>query len=252
VLRYGHLSDGTILVSKEKIVVKPKILVYASGTKTGGGSGAQWLVEASRVGILDADICAVISNHYLGGVHNLAQKLAITDWHMDTGDGIDASSYAWFQKMYNPDLVALSGWIKPVYGLDPRTTINIHPGLLPRFGGKGMYGHHVHETVVEANNAGEISCTAVSMHFVLPFVPNSEDDKYDKGPVFFQMPVALRYGDTADDIARRVNEVEHSWQAYITNLVVHGEISWDGVDPASLKVPDWYTLNRPIDILGYK
>ena len=235
-------------------MARKKILVYASGSKDGGGSGFQWLVDASRTGILDADICGVVSNHLHGGVRRIADKEAVMFWHFDTSHGIDAFSYAWHYNMYNPDLVALSGWLLPVYGLDPRITTNIHPGLLPRFGGKGMYGHHVHEAVAEAYEAQEIACTAVTMHFVLPFEAHKEDqaDKYDKGPIFFQLPVALRYGDMADDIAHRVNEVEHGWQAFITNLVVQGEIGWDGGNPESLYVPDWYKWNRPIGILGYK
>jgi phosphoribosylglycinamide formyltransferase-1 len=234
------------------MVDRKKILVYASGTKTGGGSGFRWLVEATRTGLLEADICAVVSNHMSGGVRLSADELSTRFCWLNGKNGICKTSYLYHYETYQPDLVCLSGWISPIYGLDSRVTINIHPALLPRFGGKKMYGHRVHEAVLEAFQAGEISCTAVTMHFVLPFVEGIDEDKYDKGPVFFQMPVALRHGDTADDIARRVNEVEHSWQAYITNLVVHGEISWDGVDPASLKVPDWYTLNRPIDILGYQ
>ena len=62
-------------------------------------------------------------------------------------------------------------------------------------------------------------------------------DEYDRGPVFFEYRVPLTKGMSADDIAKAVNKAEHEWQPKITNLVVHGEIRWDGKDPESLVVP---------------
>lgn len=225
---------------------RKKILVFASGSKDGGGSGFQWLVEATNTGILDADICAVVSNHENGGVRKIACELGVPFEWMDTSGGISGQSYTRYMDFYQPDLVALSGWLKPVSGLDPRHTINIHPAPLPLFGGNGKYGHLAHEAVIKAFEAGEITSSEVCMHFVTMFNSDSNKDEYDKGPVFFRMPVALRCGDTADTIGRRVNEVEHGLQALITGLVLHDKISWDGIHSESLKVPDWYTLNRQL------
>ncbi len=73
------------------------------------------------------------------------------------------------------------------------------------------------------------------MHFVT--------DKYDDGPVFFSYPVPIKPTDTRETLASRVNATEHAWQPFITNLVVHGQISWDGKDPKSQKIPNWYRLN---------
>jgi len=209
---------------------KPQIVVFASGTPTGGGSGFEKLVDASRGGVLDAEITAVISNCKNGGVRERAEKLQIPFVYFPK---------PWTEARYQEitrglafDFIGLSGWLKFVLGLDPRITFNIHPGPLPDFGGLGMHGHHVHEAVLKAFLAGEIEYSAVSMHFVTA--------EYDKGPVFFHMPVEIFSGDTADDIGKRVNIVEHRWQPRITNLVVHGEISWDGKDPESLHVPKGY------------
>jgi folate-dependent phosphoribosylglycinamide formyltransferase PurN len=110
----------------------------------------------------------------------------------------------------------LSGWLKLVAGLDPARTINIHPGPLPRFGGHGMYGHNVHEAVLEAYHFGEITHSAVTMHFV--------DEVYDRGPVFFQMPVPIEPTDTAETLAARVNKVEHEWQSRALNYVVDSKV----------------------------
>jgi phosphoribosylglycinamide formyltransferase-1 len=132
------------------------------------------------------------------------------------------------------DFIALSGWLKLVVGLNPGITFNIHPGPLPEFGGPGMYGHHVHEAVLKAFRAGKITHSAVSMHFVTP--------EYDKGPVFFRMPVKIEDSDTAESLGHRVNEVEHAWQSHITGLVVSRAIYWDGENPSSLHVPESYAF----------
>lgn len=220
------------------------------GFGSGGGSGLQWLIDAMHTGLLDADICALVSNYNDGGVRKIADESGIPFEWMDPSRGFAASEYVRLTNLYQPNLTTLSGWLKPVSGLDSRYTINIHPALLPQFGGKGMYGHFAHEAVKRAFEAGEITHTEVCMHFATMFDVRSQKDEYDKGPVFFRMPVGLRPYDTADTIGRRVNEVEHGWQAFITNLVVQGQITWDGFNPESLKVPDWYLMNQLIGISG--
>jgi phosphoribosylglycinamide formyltransferase-1 len=204
-----------------------KLLIFASGTATGGGSGFQKLVENARAGVLRAEIVGVVSNYEYGGVRQRADALSIPfiffqgPWTEEEYEKIVRENQA--------DYVALSGWLKIVSGLDPRRTINIHPGPLPEFGGSGLYGHHVHEAVLAAYRAGKITHSAVSMHFVTK--------EYDRGPVFFEYPVDILPEDTAETLAARVNAIEHEWQARITDMVIRGDISWDGKNPASLKVP---------------
>lgn len=212
-----------------------KILIFSSGTKDGGGSGFQELVENSRTGVLNAQIVAVISNHANGGVKQRADSLKIPFINF-TGPW-EADQYQEIARKYQPDLFSLSGWIKPVIGLDPRKTINIHPGPLPRFGGTGFYGRYVHEAVIAAFHRGEIKSSAVTMHFAT--------ERYDEGPVFFRYPVLIREDDTPESLAERTNKIEHAWQSWATNLVVQGEISWDGKNPQTLTVPSWYNFHRP-------
>lgn len=211
---------------------KPRVLVFASGTATGGGSGFQKLVEASREGILTAEVVAVVSNHLKGGVYQRASTLGVPFVYFP--GPFDEGSYrhliAHLAPAWQPDFISLSGWLKKVAGLDPRTTFNIHPGPLPDFGGPGMYGHHVHEAVMAAYRRGEIEESAVSMHFVTA--------EYDEGPVFFRFPVPIQPDDNSETLAARVNVAEHEWQWQATNAVVKGEVHWDGVNPSSLVVPD--------------
>lgn len=204
-----------------------RILVFASGSRDGGGSGFQELVESSRTGVLGAEIVGVVSQYPAGGVQKKASALGIPFLCFPKSGG--AREYGEVVAAHNPDLVCLSGWVLRTAGLDPRSTVNIHPGPLPHFGGKGMYGHHVHEAVLAAFLEGRITASAVSMHFVT--------NEYDQGPVFFEYPVLIRSGETPDTLGARVNKIEHGWQSFVTNLVLNGAISWDGTDPHSLITP---------------
>jgi phosphoribosylglycinamide formyltransferase-1 len=221
--------------------MKPKIIIFATGTAEGGGSGFENLVaatrlrqgsgEASKDVVLDAEIVAVVSNHEHGGVRERADRLGVSFIYF-VGP-YDAERYQKIVADSGAEWIALSGWLKKISGLDPAKTFNIHPALLSqlgrRFGGEGMWGHHVHEAVKLALDAGEIQESGCSMHFVT--------DEYDRGPVFFEHPVPLTKGMTAEQIQKAVNVAELEWQPKITSMVVHGEIRWDGKDPQSLVVP---------------
>ena len=179
---------------------------------------------------LQAVITAVVSNHEHGGVRQRAERLGIRFIHFPPP--WDAERYARIVERVGADWAALSGWLKRVFGLNPARTFNIHPALLSqfdgRFGGEGMYGHHVHEAVAEAHARGEITESGVTMHFVT--------DEYDRGPAFFEFRVPLRRGMTADEIAKAVNTAEHHMQPLITDLVVNKKIGLDGRDPKTLFV----------------
>ncbi|HEY4516438.1 MAG TPA: formyltransferase family protein [Candidatus Paceibacterota bacterium] len=215
---------------------RPKLIIFASGTATGGGSGFENLATSPD---LDANIVAVVSNHEHGGARERAERLGIPFIYFEcrTSDVRHPMSligeYRDIVKKSGAEWVALSGWLKHVQGLDPSRTFNIHPALLSfdhgRFGGPGMYGHHLHEAVKAALDAGEITESGFTMHFVT--------DTVDGGPVFFEHRVPLEKGMSAETIAAAVNKAEHQWQPKITNMVVHGQIRWDGKDPATLEVP---------------
>lgn len=247
--------------------MRPKIIVFASGTgggsssttplgfsKTeyrqenlGGGSGFENLVNHSRGGDLDADIVAVVSNHEHGGVRERADRLGIPfiyfpgpytaeNYRHIVADAMGAEPAPLDGKASLMGWVALSGWLKLVHGLDPARTFNIHPAPLSfnsKFSGNKMYGRNLHKAIADALARGEISASAVSMHFVT--------EEYDRGPAFFEYPVPLTKGMTAEQIQKAVHIVEHEWQPKITNMVVHGEIRWDGKDPTSLVVPSTTT-----------
>jgi folate-dependent phosphoribosylglycinamide formyltransferase PurN len=209
---------------------KPRILVFNSGS----GSGFQELVENLLTGVLNAEIVGLITNNEKYACIQRAEKFGIPFVVMNE---FKTCNYQTIIRYFQPDFVSLSGWLKkvPIDVFDSKKTTNIHPCILPDFGGPGMYGHHVHEAAIQAYKKGEIQHTEVCMHFVT--------DEYDKGPVFFRYRIYIRPDDTADTLGARVNKIEHAWQSYITNLVVNGEIYWDGKNPDSLVVPDWIRKN---------
>jgi len=216
----------------------PNVIIFASGTPTDGGSGAEKLVLASRSGALGANITAMISNNEHGGVRERADRLKIPFRHFP--GPWTKERYREITKGLKFDFVSLSGWLKLVVGLEPKITFNIHPGPR-RFSGRRFYGHHVHEAVLAAFHAGEIAHTCVRMHFISdPNKFTNPKDEYDTGPCFFESSVAIYHGDSVMDLEKRVNVVEHYYQPKISNLVVQRQITWDGKDPKSLRVPAWY------------
>ncbi len=219
---------------------RARIVVFASGTKTGGGSGFEKLVEASRTGVLEADIVAVVSQHARGGVHERAVRLGVTFvlLSMPSSGYYLPDPYGAMTRAFHADYSFLSGWTLRARGLNPRTTINIHSAPLPGFGGRDWYGIKVHERMLAAYRKREIWKTAVSMHFVT--------EEYDAGPVFFKQEIDIKDDDTAHTLAARVNVVEHRFQTRVSNLVVTGQITWDGVNPTSLRVPSGYLICRPV------
>ncbi|MEI6774093.1 MAG: formyltransferase family protein [bacterium] len=206
----------------------PRVLVFNSGS----GSGFEKLVEAMHAGVLQAKSIVLVTNNLKYGCVERAKRLGIK-YILMTSFG--AEDYQKIVQDEHANYVLLSGWLKLVKGLNPCTTINIHPGSLPLFGGPGMYGHHVHKATIAAYKRGKITHTEICMHFVPD--PKSEQD-YDKGLVFFRFRIPIDANDTAESLATRVNLFEHAWQSYVSKLVITGQISWDGKNIFSLVVPN--------------
>jgi len=209
---------------------KPKLIVFASGSESGGGSGFENLCQSALNGTLNAQIVAVVSNYPHGGVKERADKFNIPFVYFPSP--WTAERYQQIVQETGAEFVALSGWLKFVQGLNPKKTFNIHPGPLPRFGGQGMYGRHVHEAVMKAYRDGKITHSAVTMHFVV------DNDDYNRGPIIFQKEVPIFSDDTPETLGKRVNEMEHIWQPIVTEAILCGDISWDGVNPESLSGQD--------------
>lgn len=114
------------------------------------------------------------------------------------------------------DFIVLAGFLLlvPHYLIRkyPHRIINLHPALLPMFGGKGMYGHHVHEAVYEAVQTGTVTDTGITIHYV--------NDKYDEGEVIAQFRTPLTTEDSVEDIEARIHELEQQYFPEVISQVL--------------------------------
>ncbi|QEL14299.1 phosphoribosylglycinamide formyltransferase [Limnoglobus roseus] len=166
---------------------------------SGSGTTLQNFIDRTRDGRLDATILGVISSKpgVLGVERARAAGLPVAFVEPKPRDTFSERVFD-VVRTFSPDLVCLAGWLHLVT-IPPdfrRKVVNIHPSLLPAFGGKGMYGHHVHEAVLKAGEPVS-GCT---VHYA--------DDTYDTGPIILQRSVPVLSDDTPDALAKRVFEAE--------------------------------------------
>ena len=171
-----------------------RVAVLASG----GGTNLQALLDACHARS-PARVVLVLSDQANAGALERARAADVEALHLaDPADGA-ALERALAQR--HVDLVVLAGYLKlvpaNVVAAFADRMINIHPALLPAFGGTGMYGLMVHRAVLAAG----ATLSGASIHLVTP--------EYDRGPIVAQWPVPVKPGDTAEALAARVLEVEH-------------------------------------------
>jgi phosphoribosylglycinamide formyltransferase-1 len=184
------------------------------------GTDMQAIITACKSGILDAKPVVVISNNVRSGALIKAKREGIPYYHLSTQtypvpEELDAAILNALI-LNNVDLVVLAGYDRKL-GIQTLThykdkVINIHPSLLPKYGGTGMYGILVHQAVLAA---GETE-TGVSIHLA--------DKDYDRGPIIAQTRVPVLPGDTAETLAERVLEREHSFFVETIGKIISGEI----------------------------
>jgi phosphoribosylglycinamide formyltransferase-1 len=190
-----------------------------------GGSNMQAIIDACKEGRLHAQPAVVISNNSESTALERARREGIPGYHLSSATHPDPAeldaAITHTLEEHGVDLVILAGYMKL---LGPQTLaryrgriLNIHPALLPKFGGKGLYGKKVHEAVLAAGER----VTGVTIHLV--------DERYDAGPIIAQREVPVMEGDTVDSLADRVLEREHELYAETIEKIVQGEIDLDAV-----------------------
>ena len=183
-----------------------RLAVFVSG----GGTNLQRIAEYFAQNP-EVEIACVVSNNKDAYANQRAKNLGIPLKVIDRQQFND-KSFSEELKSLNVDLIVLAGflWLVPQHLIDafPNKIINIHPALLPKYGGKGFYGHHVHEAVVAAHEKE----SGITIHYV--------NERYDSGNIIFQAKVALSKNDTPDDVAAKIHVLEQmNFPVVIENLL---------------------------------
>lgn len=201
-----------------------RLAVFASG----GGSNFEAICAAIDGGRLAAEIVLCLSDRESAAVldrarhRGIASDVVIRKAFADTPEGEHAFGEALMLALQrrHANFIALAGYLKKippqVVHAFPHRIVNVHPALLPAFGGKGMYGRRVHQAVVD--HGARVS--GATVHLV--------DAQYDTGPIVLQRCVPVLPDDTAETLAARVLEVEHQIYPEALALFASGRVQVEG------------------------
>ncbi|REA57645.1 phosphoribosylglycinamide formyltransferase [Dyadobacter luteus] len=174
-----------------------RIAIFASGS----GSNAE-KISAYFSDRTDVEVSLILTNNPQAGVIARARKLHIPVLVFDRKTFYESERILEILKNNNIDLIVLAGFMMliPTYLVNgfENKMVNIHPALLPKYGGKGMYGSFVHEAVVAAKEKE----SGITIHFV--------NEHYDEGNIIFQTSCEVLPTDTADDVANKIHVLEHA------------------------------------------
>ena len=188
------------------------IAIFASGTGTNARKIIEYFEDSSAV-----QVALVISNRKNAFVLQLAAEKGIPTLLLDKTSFYESHALLTTLREYSITLIALAGflWLIPGYLIKAfeYRILNIHPALLPKFGGKGMYGHHVHEAVL---TSGEKE-SGITIHLV--------DEKYDHGSPLFQARCPVFPDDTPDTLANRVLQLEHQYYPQVIDEYIREKLS---------------------------
>ena len=176
--------------------MKKRIAIFASGS----GSNAQKIMEHFKRNA-DAEVVLILTNNPQAYVLQRADNFEIPSHIFNRDEFYQTDAVIKLLKNLQVDLIVLAGflWLVPPTLLKafPNKIINLHPALLPKFGGKGMYGDHVHQAVLDANEEE----SGITIHFV--------DEKFDEGEVLHQSRFKIEPGDNLEMIKFKGQQLEH-------------------------------------------
>jgi phosphoribosylglycinamide formyltransferase-1 len=183
-----------------------KIIIFASGS----GTNAENIIKYFENKAI-ATVVAVFTNNSNAKVIERAKNFQIPT-EIFSKEELSSSNFLQKINTIQPDLIVLAGFLlkmpKNIIESFPNRIINIHPALLPKYGGKGMYGMNVHKAVVE-NKENE---TGITIHYV--------NENYDEGNIIFQKKVLLTKTDSPESVAEKIHELEQeNFPAVIEKLL---------------------------------
>lgn len=184
------------------------LAIFASGSGTNAQRISEYFNENEKI-----KVSLILSNKPEAFVLTRAEKLGIPYFVFNRSEFYHSPTVLEKLKEYAIDIIVLAGflWLVPEYLTQafPNRILNIHPALLPKYGGKGMYGGKVHEAVKEANEPE----TGITIHYV--------NERYDEGQIIFQGKCGLTTEDTPETIADKVHELEYEHYPRVIEEVVN-------------------------------
>ena len=184
-----------------------KIIILASGN----GSNAEEIMRYFKVSSV-AEVSCVISNKRDAGVFERAKSFDVPCVWLNKSY-FESNEIVNYVNDLKPDLIVLAGFLlkipKKLIQLFPNKIINIHPALLPKYGGKGMFGKHVHQAVKDSGD----SHTGITIHYV--------NENYDEGGIIFQAQVGIDSNDDSDSIAKKTHKLEHKHFPAVINQILN-------------------------------
>lgn len=183
------------------------LAVFASGA----GSNAQKIIDYFK-GNSNVQVRLIVCNNAEAGVLGIALHEKITSLLIERGRFFKEDSYLPVLKNYEIDWIILAGFLWKIpakmIAAYPQKIINIHPALLPKYGGQGMYGLHVHRAVLDAGDPE----SGITIHYV--------DEQYDHGLTIFQAKCPVAKDDTPDSLAQKIHVLEHKYFPQIIEQVI--------------------------------
>lgn len=174
------------------------IAIFASGSGTNAENFARFFAHDDTV-----RISLVLSNHATAGVHQRMTAFGIPTMTFSNECFRNGDDIVKVLKENNIDFIVLAGFMNkisdPLLEAYPNKIVNIHPALLPKFGGKGMYGMHVHEAVIAAKEKE----SGITIHYI--------DEHYDEGTIIFQSKCPIIPEDDAESVATKVHALEYEF-----------------------------------------
>lgn len=190
-----------------------RLAILASGSGSNAEMICRYFSSENRV-----KIGIIISNRLEAQVHQRAARLGIPSMTISRETLTDGLAFAKILKNERIDFIILAGYLLKIpselIAAFPNRIINIHPALLPKFGGKGMYGHHVHQAVVDAKEHE----SGITIHLV--------NENYDEGSIVFQAKCPVYEEDSADDVAEKVHKLEHKHYPEVIGQLLRKEFDW--------------------------
>ncbi|KQX08727.1 phosphoribosylglycinamide formyltransferase [Flavobacterium sp. Root420] len=187
-----------------------KIIVFASGSGTNAENIIKYFAKTKI-----ANVVSIFTNNASAKVIERAKNHQIPVEIFSKNELLERNVLQKIQEI-DPDLIVLAGFLlkfpENIIEKYPNKIINIHPALLPNYGGKGMYGMHIHRAIVN-NKEKE---TGISIHYV--------NENYDEGGIIFQKNVALTEEDTPETVAEKIHELEQKYFPEIIQAVLEDSI----------------------------